>query len=110
MNPCVLSVANLEGQEQGLVLYVGAGPASVAWGSGSSFLCVKAPTQRTGAEGSGGTTGACDGVLTLDWNAFVTASPSALGSPFSVGDKLYAQGWYRDPPASKSTNFRMVWS
>lgn len=38
------------------------------------------------------------------WNAFVTASPSAPGSPFSVGDKLYAQGWFRDPPVPKSTS------
>jgi len=32
------------------------------------------------------------------------AFPGSLGTPFSAGDKVYAQAWYRDPPASKTTN------
>jgi hypothetical protein len=27
-----------------------------------------------------------------------------LGTPFSAGDAIYAQGWFRDPPAPKTTN------
>jgi hypothetical protein len=67
-------------------------------------LCVKSPTQRTVVQSSGGTAGACDGQLVLDWNAFQTANPASLGNPWMAGDKVFVQGWYRDPPAVKTTN------
>ena len=78
--------------------------APLQWGFGSSFLCVRSPTQRTTPQNSGGTLNACDGTFSLDWNLFLAANPSVLGAPFTVGDKLYVQAWYRDPPASKTTN------
>ncbi len=103
--PCTISVSNVEGQKSGLVFY-GIDNACFTpnpWGSGSSFLCVKSPTFRSGAQASGGTTAVCDGTMTLDWNAFQFTHPGALGNPWSVGAKVYAQGWYRDPPAPKTT-------
>jgi hypothetical protein len=106
-SPCTLTVTNVEGQRSGLVFYGidNAGFAALPWAPGStSFLCVKPPTQRTPAQTSGGTSGACDGQLLLDWNAFQAAFPGSLGSPWSVGDSVYAQGWYRDPAAPKTTN------
>jgi hypothetical protein len=106
-NACTISIANLEGQKFGIIFYginqTGFTPSTWAVGS-TSFLCVKGPTQRTGTQNSGGTANACDGALALNWNAYVTANPGALGSPFSAGDKIYVQGWYRDPPAPKTTN------
>jgi hypothetical protein len=36
-------------------------------------------------------------------NRFRKAWQSGLASP-APGDKLYAQGWFRDPAAPKSTN------
>jgi hypothetical protein len=104
--PCTLSVANLEGQKQGLIFYGldNSGFSPLPWSSTStSFFCVKSPTQRTLPQTSGGTLAQCDGAFTLDWNNFL-ATFAALGEPFAAGDKLYAQGWYRDPPASKTTN------
>jgi hypothetical protein len=104
--PCVINVANVEGQKQGLIFY-GNQPMSpaTAWAPGStSFLCVKSPTQRTGTQSAGGTVGQCDGSFALDWNAFQAANPGALGNPFTSGDKVYAQAWFRDPPAAKTTN------
>ncbi len=106
-NPCVLNVANVEGQKQGLIFYgvnnTGFTPSS--WGVGStSFLCVKSPNQRTGTQAAGGTAGQCNGAFTLDWNAYQGANPGALGNPFLVGSKVYAQAWFRDPPAPKTTN------
>jgi len=104
---CVLGVANVEGQKTGLIFY-GVDNSSFTpfvWGVGSSsFLCVKSPTQRMPALSSGGTNGACDGQFTQDWNAFQSTFPGSLGNPFSAGDKVYAQAWYRDPPAVKTTN------
>ena len=97
-----LGVTQLEGQKQGLIFYGVSGRALAAWGS--SFLCVKSPTQRMSVLNSGGTAGACDGLLSEDWNAFMTAHPGALGSPRSAGQALQAQGWFRDPPSPKTTN------
>jgi subtilisin-like proprotein convertase family protein len=106
-NPCVLSVANVEGQKQGLIFYGvnNSGFTPTSWGPGStSFLCVKSPNQRTGTQTSGGTAGLCNGSFTLDWNAYQAANPGALGNPFLAGGKVYAQAWFRDPPAPKTTN------
>jgi subtilisin-like proprotein convertase family protein len=106
-HPCSISIANVEGQKFGIVFYginnTGFNPTP--WANGSnSFLCVKGPTQRTGTSNSGGTINACDGALNLNWNAYQTANPGSVGNPFSVGNHVYVQGWYRDPPAPKTTN------
>ncbi|MBM3990414.1 MAG: hypothetical protein FJ298_05320 [Planctomycetes bacterium] len=53
----------------------------------------------------GGSVSACNGSFTLDWNAFQAATPGALGQPWSTGQRSQVQAWYRDPPASKSTNW-----
>jgi len=105
-NSCVISVSNVEGQKAGLLFYGvdNTGFTPLAWGAGSSFLCVKSPTQRLPSQASGGTSGMCDGALSNDWNLFSAANPNGLGAPFSVGGKFYVQAWYRDPPASKTTN------
>jgi hypothetical protein len=104
--PCQIDVANVEGQKLGLVFYGvnNTGFTPNQWGSGTSFLCVKSPNQRTGTQNSGGTPNLCDGAFTLDWNAYQAAHPGALGNPFLAGDKVYVQAWFRDPPAPKTTN------
>jgi hypothetical protein len=100
-----IHVAGVEGQKQGLLFYGVNGPAATPWGiGGTSFLCVKAPTQRMGVQLTGGTAGACDGALSEDWLAFMAAHPGALGQPISAGQSIRAQAWYRDPPAVKTTN------
>ncbi|NUP96501.1 MAG: hypothetical protein HUU28_10100 [Planctomycetaceae bacterium] len=102
-NACNITVTDVEGQKSGLIFYSISGQLSLAWNA-TSFLCVKAPTQRSTTQTSGGTVGACDGVLSLDWNAFQAANPTALGNPFSAGNKVQVQAWFRDPPAGKATN------
>lgn len=99
-----LVVEGVEGQRQGILFYGINGRSASPWGTGTSMLCVKAPTQRTTAQGSGGTAGACDGAFVLDWNQFVASTPGVLGAPFGSGDTVWAQGWYRDPPAPKTTS------
>jgi len=101
----VIDVASVEGQKQGLIFYGvdNTGFTPLAWGT--TFFCVKPPTMRSFPQGSGGTSGMCDGSLTLDWNAFQASMPGALGQPFSVGDHVYAQAWFRDPPSAKTTLF-----
>jgi endonuclease I len=100
-----ISVADVEGQKQGLIFYGVSGRAANAWWSGStSFLCVRPPTQRSPAQNSGGTDNACDGVLALDFNAYRAAHPLALGQPMAAGLIIDAQAWFRDPPAPNTTN------
>jgi choice-of-anchor B domain-containing protein len=100
-----LDVSGAEGQKQGLIFYGISGATANSWGPGSSsFLCVKSPTQRTPVQGSGGTSGGCDGAFSIDWNAFVSSHPGSLGTPFSAGATVWSQCWYRDPPSVNTTS------
>jgi hypothetical protein len=100
-----IACTNVEGQKSGIVFYGIAGRVASPWATGStSILCVKAPTQRMGTQNSGGTLNSCNGTLAIDWNAFRAANPTALGAPFASGSLVNAQGWFRDPPAPKTTN------
>jgi hypothetical protein len=102
-HPCRISVANVDGQKSGLIFYSATGRDATPWNA-SSFLCVKSPIQRTPTRSSGGTQGACDGTLLLDWNDFQTANATAIGQPWSSGSVVQVQAWLRDPPAGGSTN------
>lgn len=104
---CVLTASGVEGDKSGLLFYGvnNTGFSPLPWSPVStSYFCVKAPTQRSLPQNSGGTGGLCNGHFVLDWNAFQLAFPGSLGTPFAVGDKVFAQGWYRDPPAPRTTN------
>jgi len=95
--------ANLvEGGVPGLIFYGVGGPASIPWGSGT--LCVKPPLRRMSAQSSGGTPGQCDGMLSVDWNAYIAAFPYALGNPFADGATVWAQAWFRDSGAAGGSN------
>jgi hypothetical protein len=99
-----ISIAGVEGQKSGLLFYGVTGAKATPWGAGTSYLCVEAPLKRMSPQASSGTVGACDGVFVEDWNAYIAAHPGALGQPFAAGATVWAQGWFRDPPAPKSTN------
>jgi hypothetical protein len=103
-----INLLNSEGNKQGLMFYgingqlLGGAP----WGPGSSStLCVKAPTQRTALQALNGTAGNCDATYSIDWNAYMAATPSAVGNPRAIGQSFDAQYWYRDNTAAiKSTS------
>ena len=47
--------------------------------------------------------------MTLDLLAYLNANPGAIGgsasaSPFLSGQNAWLQGWFRDPPAVKTTS------
>ncbi len=102
-NPCIINVTNVEGAKSALIFYSVTGRQAAAWNT-TSFLCVKSPTQRSPAQTSTGVAGTCDGTLTLDWNAYQAANPTAIGNPWAAGNLAQVQAWFRDPPAGKSTN------
>jgi len=99
-----VTASGVEGQKQGIFFYGLGGALAQPWGTGSSFLCVKAPTQRSPAQNSGGLINTCNGSLVLDWNAYIASNPGALGNPFTGGETVWIQAWFRDPPSPKSTS------
>ena len=50
---------------------------------------------------TGGTSGACDGSMSIDINAELAAQGSF---PVSAGSVFDIQAWFRDPPAVKTTH------
>lgn len=100
----VVTATNLDPQRSGLLFYGLSGNTQIPWGAGgASFVCVDAPRQRTGTTTTGGAA-PCSGALSLDLAAWLAANPAALGAPFSGGEVLYLQGWYRDPGAPLHTS------
>jgi hypothetical protein len=103
-----LTCNQAEGLKQGIIFYGNLGPVATPWtnglGQGNSFLCVKAPTQRTGAVTMGGTLNACDGSMSIDFLAYCAANPLAIGNPLGAGQTFNSQAWFRDPPSPKTTN------
>ncbi|MCC7015418.1 MAG: hypothetical protein IT454_22860 [Planctomycetes bacterium] len=99
-----LQVQQVEGAKSGLIFYGTNGRHSAPWGNGTSYLCVRSPTQRTDFHSAGGIAGQCNGTLSIDWNSWIAQRSGTLGASFSVGQAVQAQGWFRDPPAPKSTS------
>ena len=101
----VLTASNVEGQKTGLVFYGITGPKASIWFPGSSsYLCVKSPVQRGPGTGTGGAAGSCNGSISLDFQAYLSTRPNALGQPFQAGVVVNAQAWFRDPSAPGTTN------
>lgn len=100
-----ISANNLEAAKNGLIFYAVTNTSftPVLWGSGgTSYLCIKAPTQRMNPMLSTNV-GGCAATFSQDWNAFMTANPGALGNPRATGASFDAQGWIRCPPCPKTT-------
>lgn len=103
--PATITMSNAEGAKNGQFFY-GLGQNAQAWGTSTSTLCVKAPTQRTPALNTGGTAGACNGSMSFDFNAQVAASGSTvLGIPAFAGMTVYLQGYHRDPGVGGGNKF-----
>jgi hypothetical protein len=101
----VKKFARMLTQHNGYVLEQLYSPLVVVGGPWLEELrATKAPTQCMGTQTSGGTTDGCDGTLTEDWNAFMASHPTALGQPLAGGETVWAQAWFRDPAAAKTTN------
>lgn len=82
--------------------------ASVAASAKETITCrnldiARIPCNRWHAS-SGGTNGACDGSLSLDWTQYIATNPGSVGVPFAGDEIVYAQAWFRDPPSPKTTN------
>jgi hypothetical protein len=104
-SPCAIAVSSVDGARVGEIFLGVAGPLALPWAPGSrSRLCVRPPLLRTGTQPGGGAPGSCEGALQLDWNAFASTQASVLGAPLAPGLRVWAQAWFRDPPAAAGTN------
>jgi hypothetical protein len=102
-----VSALQLDAQRQGLFFYGldNSGFTPLSWAAGSSsFFCVKSPTQRLPLQSSGGALNTCTGLFSVDFNTYLASNPTALGAPFTGGETVHIQAWFRDPPSPKSTS------
>ncbi len=98
------NVASVPGQRYGTIFY-GFYQFVTPWAPGSpSVKCIASPIVRMGSLASNGNAGQCNGVLSLDINSWMAANPTALGGPFTPGQTIHMQGWYRDAGAPGQTN------
>lgn len=91
----VVSAAPALGQKLGILIYGDQGQAAIPFEGG--LLCVQSP-RRTLPIRSGGTSGLCDGVFSLDLVAFANGLPGGDPDPLllSVGTVVDLQWWGRD--------------
>lgn len=94
-----ISAAPALGGKFGLLIYSSSGRASVPFEGG--LLCLLGP-KRAIVVPSGGTSGQCDGVFSLDMNAFTSGSAGGNPQAFlqSVGTIVQTQWWGRDTLAT----------
>ena len=108
-----ISAAPARSNRTGILLYTSSGRANLPFPAGGHILCIaSSPLRRGGPTSSGGTPGPnCDGVFTIDWNAFshgvwVPPGGQAANNPapflLSAGQVVNVQWWGRDSVASGS--------
>ena len=79
--PFTIAAVQVEAQRSGIIFY-SLNPTATPWGTGgTSYLCVHAPSQRTGVHNTGGTLGTCEGVLSLDFLHVDGDPPERARSP-----------------------------
>ncbi len=101
----VVAAPGVEGDKDGMFFYGFSGRQANSWGSSSSVHCVTPPLLRTPVMTGTGTTGACDGALGRDFNAYWSSAPT--GKVPAAGQKLWLQLWFRDPQntSNQTTSF-----
>ena len=88
----------VDGGGTGILFFGVSGPNAAPF-DGGGILCALGPLQRTGSQNTGGSSGACDGALALDFNAWMSSKP--VKAP-PAGTTVYMQGWYQGPGGSSA--------
>jgi hypothetical protein len=86
-------VSQVEGQRSGLVFHGSSGAVAAPFQGG--FLCVNTPLVRMPPQGSGGSSGACNGTFAYSLDALVSSAPP--------GAQFWLQAWFRDPLSPSTT-------
>jgi len=92
----VVSTTPTLGGKVGLFIYTTQGPAAVPSSTPFGFLCIgPGGIRRIASQTTGGTNGACNGVMSVDFNQYYATQS---GDPSLVpGATVDLQAWYRDP-------------
>jgi hypothetical protein len=93
-NGFVASSSPVPGGNVGIFFYSIVGPAAIPFQGGT--MCVQPPIIRTPFSTSGGTVGLCNGVYSIDFNAYIQ---SGFDPALVAGTRVNLQNWFRDPPA-----------
>ncbi|MCK6446029.1 MAG: hypothetical protein L6Q99_06510 [Planctomycetes bacterium] len=96
---CTLATVHTEGKRWGLFFHGTKGKQATPFHGG--YFCLQPPTKRHAPQHSGGTAGACDGVFSEDFNAYIA---SGADPQLVAGAKVWIQTWSRDPGASFGDN------
>jgi hypothetical protein len=88
-----VQVSQVEGQRSGLVFHGSSGAVAAPFQGG--FLCVNTPLVRMPPQGSGGSSGACNGTFAYSLDALVSSAPP--------GAQFWLQAWFRDPLSPSTT-------
>lgn len=102
---CTVAAAPLPGTMVGLFLYTTSGAAVPPIQNAYGWLCLKTGPgffRILPALNSGGTSGACDGQLAFDFNAYAAAQTQ--NPALVAGATVDLQAWYRDPPNPGGAN------
>ncbi|MCK6448711.1 MAG: hypothetical protein L6Q99_20140 [Planctomycetes bacterium] len=89
---CTVSVSNVIGNKFGLFFHATSAAAATPFHGG--LLCMTLPIQRHTVQSSGGTSGACDGAFSEDFNAYIAGGFDPVLGP---GIDVWIQNWSRDP-------------
>jgi probable HAF family extracellular repeat protein len=97
--PFIVGASNVLNNKTGLVYY---GYAALNAPFQGGTKCVATPTVRTPTQSSGGSISGndCSGTYSYDFNALIQ---SAVNPQLTVGTKIYAQYWSRDPISPSTT-------
>jgi hypothetical protein len=100
----VLTAGPMPGANSGLFVYTTNGAASSPIQNVYGFLCIQTGPGmlRFAGQKASGTPGACDGQLSVDFNAYFAAQTN---DPALVpGARVDVQAWYRDPASPGAAN------
>jgi hypothetical protein len=97
-----ITATQVEGGRNGVLLFGANGRQALAWGNGTSFVCVAPPARRGGLLQGSGTHDQCDGTLTKDLNAHWCAGCQRPSHNPGAGALVQAQVWYRDPKSTSN--------
>ena len=103
-NGFVLTAGPMPGANSGLFVYTTNGAATSPIQNVYGFLCIQTGPGmlRFAGQKATGTPGACDGQLSVDFNAYFAAQ---TGDPALVpGARVDVQAWYRDPASPGAAN------
>jgi hypothetical protein len=89
-----ISASSIVGNMGGVLMYSGSSASTPFHGG---ILCVATPLKRVAPQNSGGTSGACNGALSMDFNALIRSGADPM---LTAGSDVYAQYYFRDANAT----------